>query len=412
MARLVPKPLRSVYLLIFIGLLVLYSLFPTQHSDDASTTRASSSSRLMPHFPVSWGLSKSNDAATPPLFIPPKPRAAFVLLLRNGDLGEILPTLGNLEETFNAHPYTAYPYIFLNDEAFTPYFRGKVEAVLGELRKRYGGPNAPTPDVRWGEIPSEQWQPPAHINWDKARKSWKAYEYQKLPYATSLSYRNMCRWQSGFFFKHPLLMEPELEFYWRIEPSTRYTCNLVPSAGGMPQKWDSKADGHGDFFDPFRWMKANKKKYGWVLSLKEYQPSIRTLWPKARMWMLKHPEYLAKDPGLDFILKEDKIGYNLCHFWSNFEIADLSFFRSQAYQDYFDFLEKDGMFYHERTGDAPVHTIAAAWFLNKSEIHQFDNIGYRHAPFSTCPQGDQFASRCTCDKRQSFKHDVSRYGCQ
>jgi hypothetical protein len=31
-----------------------------------------------------------------------------------------------------------------------------------------------------------------------------------------LSYRNMCRWNSGFFYKHPRLAD--YEFYWRVEP--------------------------------------------------------------------------------------------------------------------------------------------------------------------------------------------------
>jgi hypothetical protein len=31
-----------------------------------------------------------------------------------------------------------------------------------------------------------------------------------------LSYRNMCRWNSGFFYNHPRLVD--YEFYWRVEP--------------------------------------------------------------------------------------------------------------------------------------------------------------------------------------------------
>jgi hypothetical protein len=33
--------------------------------------------------------------------------------------------------------------------------------------------------------------------------------------------------------------------------------------------------------------------------------------------------------------------------WSNFEIADMDWFRGEAYQKYFDFLEKKGGFYYE-----------------------------------------------------------------
>jgi hypothetical protein len=33
--------------------------------------------------------------------------------------------------------------------------------------------------------------------------------------------------------------------------------------------------------------------------------------------------------------------------WSNFEIADMDWFRGEAYQKYFDFLERKGGFYYE-----------------------------------------------------------------
>lgn len=40
--------------------------------------------------------------------------------------------------------------------------------------------------------------------------------------------------------------------------------------------------------------------------------------------------------------------YNMCHFWSNFEIARLDFFRSQAYEDFFEMMDRSGGFWMER----------------------------------------------------------------
>lgn len=40
--------------------------------------------------------------------------------------------------------------------------------------------------------------------------------------------------------------------------------------------------------------------------------------------------------------------WNLCHFWSNFEIADMDFFRSTEYRQLFEYLDADGGFYYER----------------------------------------------------------------
>jgi hypothetical protein len=31
-----------------------------------------------------------------------------------------------------------------------------------------------------------------------------------------ISYRHMCRWNSGFFYKHPRLKD--FDWYWRVEP--------------------------------------------------------------------------------------------------------------------------------------------------------------------------------------------------
>lgn len=87
-------------------------------------------------------------------------------------------------------------------------------------------------------------------------------------------------------------------------------------------------------------------------------------------------------------------GYSTCHFWSNFEIADMSFWRSQAYEDYFNHLDRAGGFFYERWGDAPVHSIALGLMEDKNKIHFFDDVGYRHIPYWNCPALDQCSSAC------------------
>ena len=91
-------------------------------------------------------------------------------------------------------------------------------------------------------------------------------------------------------------------------------------------------------------------------------------------------------------------------FWSNFEIADMRFFRSKLYSDYFEYLDKTGGFYYERWGDAPVHSIAAAFFLPRSQIHFFSDIGYRHSPYIRCPQDEEshLSGRCSCERANNF----------
>jgi hypothetical protein len=118
----------------------------------------------------------------------------------------------------------------------------------------------------------------------------------------------------------------------------------------------------------------------------------------------------------------DTRAYLICFVvWSNFEIADLNFWRSEAYSKYFDFLDSKGGFYYEvstcavsvrpeiyqglsqRWGDAPVHSIGAALFAKKDQIHFFENVGYRHEPFEHCPTGRIHSqNKCWCDEANTF----------
>ena len=62
-------------------------------------------------------------------------------------------------------------------------------------------------------------------------------------------------------------------------------------------------------------------------------------------------------------------GYSTCHFWSNFEIGNMDWFRGEVYSRYFEHLDRSGGFFYERWGDAPVHSIALGLFEDKSKIH-------------------------------------------
>ena len=52
-------------------------------------------------------------------------------------------------------------------------------------------------------------------------------------------------------------------------------------------------------------------------------------------------------PDVDPEAMEGEI-YNMCHFWSNFEIARLDWFRSKGYNDFFDMMDRSGGFWMER----------------------------------------------------------------
>ncbi|KAI8975702.1 nucleotide-diphospho-sugar transferase [Mycotypha africana] len=299
-----------------------------------------------------------------------KVRGCFVILIRNSELEGIVSTMHQVEKTFNNK--FQYPYVFLNDDDFTKTFKNTVTAITNAK-------------VSFGIINSTMWGYPKFINQTYAAETRETMAKMEIPYATSESYRHMCRFQSGFFFRHPLL--DEFDFYWRLEPYTDYYCDID--------------------YDVFRYMKENKKKYGFTIAYKEHIETVPTLWNTTIKFLKDNPDIAKKMPNpnesfFDFVTNDGGLSYNTCHFWSNFEIGDLSLWRSDAYLRYFKYLDEAGGFYYERWGDAPVHSIAAAFLLKKDEVHFFKDIGYRHTSYTHCPVEQEFRSKCTCNPIINF----------
>ncbi|KAJ1963277.1 hypothetical protein GGI12_002149 [Dipsacomyces acuminosporus] len=292
-------------------------------------------------------------------------KAALVALVRNEELYSMRKALREIEDRWN-HKYN-YPYIFLNDKPFTPEFKKGIQ----DLTKA---------KVQFGTLEPDSWGYPDWIDKEKAKHERENANYIK---GHSESYRFMCRFQSGFIYKHPLLRD--LEFYWRIEPDVHYYCDID--------------------YDPFVYMKNNGLKYGWNIAPNEYEPTVRTLWNATLDFMHKNPDLIPKDNLFDWVKENDK--YNLCHFWSNFEIVDLSFYRSPQYEAFFNHLDRKGGFFYERWGDAPIHSLAVAMFLQKKDVHYFDDIGYYHPAMSHCPKGSKERGKCICDPQEGWANDFS-----
>jgi alpha 1,2-mannosyltransferase len=269
-------------------------------------------------------------------------------------------------------------YLPPSDEPFTEKFVREISL-------------ATTSEVRFGLVPKEHWGYPEWISEEKAAETRKKAHYV---YGDSESYRHMCRFQSGFFFRHPLTLD--LDYYWRVEPGIEVRCNVD--------------------YDPFAFMALNNKTYGFTIAAHEFGETVKTLYKTTKAFLALHPDYVHKRAGMHFLTNRPNVGniqnsnWNLCHFWSNFEIADLRFWRSKEYMEYFEYLDHQGGFFYERWGDAPVHSIAAALFLDKAALHHFDDIGYNHGNWDHCPQNNAYHhGRCDCNPRTSFDYD--NYSC-
>ncbi|ODV91426.1 glycosyltransferase family 15 protein, partial [Tortispora caseinolytica NRRL Y-17796] len=302
-----------------------------------------------------------------------KRNATFVSLVRDSDISGILQSIEQVEKRFNSIYH--YDWVFLNDGDFSEEFREKVQKACSG-------------NVYFGKVPREHWGYPDFIDQDKAAAVREQMKNDNIIYGDSESYRHMCRFESGFFYRQELMLN--YKYYWRVEPDIKLYCNIP--------------------YDTFAFMEDNDKQYGFTISLHEYETTIKTLWKTTKEFIQENPDTVNKN-GLMQWVTEDGSRYNMCHFWSNFEIADMDFWRSDTYSAYFDYLDKSGGFFYERWGDAPVHSIAVALFMDKNKVHHFDDIGYWHIPFNNCPLVNTLRNERQCDCAPADSLLLSGWSC-
>lgn len=296
-------------------------------------------------------------------------KAAIIVLARNADLPGVLLSMQSMEQRFNRK--YQYPYVFLNNGAFDSEFRQRTSASTQS-------------STLYGLIPEEHWGLPEWLDQEDFDAARDRMRHDGVLYGDIASYHHMCRFYSGFFQHHPLLQE--FDYYWRMEPDVQYYCDLD--------------------YDPFVFMEDRGIQYGWVIALPELADTIPSLWNSTQAFMRQHAQQLPKANLMEYVTTNSEQDYNLCHFWSNFEIGGFKFLRSEEYQAYFRHLDQARGFFMERWGDAPVHSLGVAMLLNKSQVHHFQDIGYKHAPFSHCPA--RHRNNCACDPIWSLNFPVSR----
>ena len=278
----------------------------------------------------------------------PRANAAFVVLARNKELDGVIQSIKSIERHFNR--WFHYPYVFLNDGDFEQSFKDSVQNYT----------SAPT---EFGKIDRSMWGYPDWIDPESAKEGILEQGDKAIMYGGMESYHHMCRFYSGFFYKHELLHK--YEWYWRLEPEIKYFCDIT--------------------YDPFIEMARNNKTYGFTIAVKELKETVPNIFRYASAFKRKHnlksqglwemfteppaekidvslgdsraktlPKYiLDTEPGhqnIEEIDPETMEGekYNMCHFWSNFEIAKLDWFRSREYNDFFDMMDRSGGFCMER----------------------------------------------------------------
>lgn len=344
-----------------------------------------------------------------------KQNATFVMLTRNQELDGVLSSIHSIERHFNQ--WYQYPYVLLNDVPFTEEFVTQVRA-------------ATKADVQFGVLSELEWEFPPEVREQLLFKhSIEDQGDRGIMYGNMESYHKMCRFYSGAFYKHALVAQHE--WYWRIEPDVEFFCDITYDPFVEMAK-SGKKYGFTVLIKELYWtvpnlfrftrsfIRQNNVKVGdlWNLFVRNYALiSGDSLLDKLVNYdhdvetefmnsveiehLLSTYQYTSEedlDTGLIRTLIEratkkpptvedkfDNEEYNLCHFWSNFEIARVDLFSTGLYASYFEFLEQSGGFWSERWGDAPVHSLGLGMMLNAEDVHYFRDIGYQHSTLAHCP---------------------------
>ncbi|KAK3342823.1 nucleotide-diphospho-sugar transferase [Neurospora tetraspora] len=295
----------------------------------------------------------------------PREKAAMVMLVRNQELMKALKTVQSIEKHFNQ--WFHYPIVFLNDEPFSKEFISVMNTTVSG-------------EARFELVPKKDWLFPEWMDVADAKAAVKAQGEAGILYAGLETYHHMCRFYSGKFYTLEALKD--YNWYWRIEPDVDFYCSIT--------------------YDPFVEMAKHDKVYGFTVALPEEPRTCPSLFrkiadykelnniPTTELWKATVAASWMPWPLRSFMgwfRHRDRSGdgWSLCHYWSNFEIANLDFFRGKEYQRLFEYLDKTGGFYYERWGDAAVHSLALHTLLPSHKVHHFEDFGYRHDWYYQCP---------------------------
>lgn len=135
------------------------------------------------------------------------------------------------------------------------------------------------------------------------------------------------------------------KWYWRLDPDTEFFCSIT--------------------YDPFVEMAKRGHVYGFTMAIWEVLSTVPSLFrhttdykdaagiPSSPLWnAMVDPSPLPYPLRrlMSLLGNRDRKGdaWNGCHYWSNFEIGDMDFFRGSQYQAYFEAMDRLGGFYFER----------------------------------------------------------------
>lgn len=256
----------------------------------------------------------------------------IIYLSRERDASFLYHSLYLLFKNFNAEH--KYPIVVFHDDIQ----KTTISRILLMINQNFGF----VPNIRFEHLTFEF---PSHISKDPS-----AY---KVPLSQfPIGYRHMCRFHSGEIYKHPSLSQ--YDWYMRLDSDSFI---LSPIKG-----------------DVFETMSQKNYEYAYMeTTIKEPEFVVEGLWQSTKDFMKANS---ITPKSLNDKLENGEWGNDM--FYTNFELAKFSLFRSEEYMKYYDWIDKTGNIYYNRWGDAPIHWLGVHMFTDNEKIWCIQDITYQH----------------------------------
>jgi len=160
----------------------------------------------------------------------------------------------------------------------------------------------------------------------------------------------MCRFFANEIFKQPIL--DNFEYYCRLDTDS-FILSSVSS-------------------NIFEDAKNNNIKYGYINdSIRDVPEYTIGLWKLAQTFIESHKD-IPIYSKLYTEIEENRLYY------TNFELCNVSWFKSDIWKSFFKVIDNDGGIYRHRWGDHIIRYIGVRSFIPPEQIKRITNIHYSH----------------------------------
>lgn len=163
-----------------------------------------------------------------------------------------------------------------------------------------------------------------------------------------MGYRHMCRFYAGEIFKQDILQN--YKYVWRLDTDS-FILEPITS-------------------DPFIDMSSGDSIYGYINIQHDHPEMVKGLWELAA-------EYFQHEPS-DIFDSTNRETHFRRVYYTNFEIFDMSWFRQNAYQNFYNYIDQNAGIYKYRWGDHAIRYLALHGLNVQHKCLFFKDIVYHH----------------------------------